>query len=137
MLIFPCIAVMRDPNLCPRTERSIAKYQRLQGAKQLSEEKRDFFLLSETAASWWKDWLSPVFNSEVLLQFTPQLDDDHPNQQRQTCIHPSILPSIHRSPLLIKVHQRETVCSFPSSYLGISRLSSPRNTHSTISHKPL
>ena len=43
MLIFPCIAVMRDPNLCPRTERSIAKYQRLQGAKQLSEEKRDFF----------------------------------------------------------------------------------------------
>ena len=106
MLIFPCIAMMRDPNLCPRTEKVLLNISGCKEQNNSVRKKRIFFLLSKTAASWWKDWLSPVFNSEVLMQSTPQLDDDSPNQQRQTCIHPSSL--------LIKVHQRETVCSLPS-----------------------
>ena len=79
MLIFPCIAMMRDPNLCPRTERSIAKYQRLQGAKQLSKEKKGFFLLSETAAggktgshlsSTLKYYCSLLLNWMMILQIS-------------------------------------------------------------------
>ena len=50
----------------------------------------------------------------------------------KTNMHPSFFSPHQSSP------ERDGLLpSFLSSYLGISRLSSPRNTHSTISHKPL
>ena len=78
MLISPCIAVMRVQNLCPRIEKVLLI---ISGSKQQnnSERKKEILFSALRNCSWWKDWLSPVFNSEVLLQSTPQLDDDSPN----------------------------------------------------------
>ena len=100
MLISPCIAVMRVQNLCPRIEKVLLN---ISGSKQQnnSERKKEILFSALRNCSWWKDWLSPVFNSEVLLQPTPQLDDDHTNQQRQTCIQPSIHPPILPSSILL------------------------------------
>ena len=78
MLISPCIAVMRVQNLYPRIEKVLLK---ITGSKQQnnSERKKEILFSAFRNCSWWKDWLSPVFNSEVLLQSTPQLGVDYPN----------------------------------------------------------
>ena len=99
MLIFPCIAMMRDPNLCPRTEKVLLNISGCKEQNNSVRKKGIFFCFQKLQpaggktgshlSSTLKYYCSLLLNWMMILQISK---DKHASILPSTL--PSFLPSI-------------------------------------------
>ena len=138
MLIFPCIAMMRDPNLCPRTEKVLLNISGCKEQNNSVRKKGIFFCFQKLQpaggktgshlSSTLKFYCSPLLNWMTIIQIRKDLDK-----------HASFLQSILLLSSSKFTRERRSAPFLP--HILESQGFLVRKTHtlqeSTISYKPL